>query len=71
MFSFDSLTVQGAYGRSYTSKKAALADWDTGKDFKIQGGPYLSNRDVDALKKDGRTKLVFILKDQTQFTHRL
>lgn len=30
------LTVTPAYGRDYTSKKAALADWSAGKDFIIQ-----------------------------------
>ena len=25
-----------AYGRDYTSKKAVLADWNSGKDFRIE-----------------------------------
>lgn len=29
------LTVIGAYGRDYTSKKEVMADWDAGKDFQI------------------------------------
>lgn len=38
-----------AYGRVYKSWKAARADWDEGKDFKIEGGPYCSKRDEEAL----------------------
>lgn len=29
------ITVTPSYGRDYTSKKAALADWAAGKDFTI------------------------------------
>jgi hypothetical protein len=39
----------GAYGRSYVSKKDAIKDWEAGKDFRIQGGPYCSNRDYSKL----------------------
>jgi len=31
------LTVTPAYGRDYRSKAAALADWEAGKDFALQG----------------------------------
>lgn len=27
--------------------------WDKGYDFKISGGPYCSNRDIDQMKQDG------------------
>jgi hypothetical protein len=30
------LTAVPAYGRDYTSKAAVLADWNAGKDFRIQ-----------------------------------
>lgn len=34
------LTISGAYGRDYTSKKAIEADWNAGKDFVVRGfGP--------------------------------
>lgn len=44
------LVVSPAYGRDYKTAKEALADWEKGKDFKIQGPPvfcgtYCSIRD--------------------------
>ena len=45
------MTIVPAYGRDYKSKKAALADWQAGKDFRIVGyrseggGTYVSIRD--------------------------
>lgn len=41
-----------AYGRVYKSWKAAKADWDAGKDFKIEGGPYCSIRDKEQLNAE-------------------
>lgn len=50
------LTVIPAYGRDYTSAAAAVAAWDSGKDFKLPcGGPYVSKREMSALKADGFT----------------
>ena len=46
------ITLIPAYGRDYTSKKAALADFDAGKDFLIcdmsnpWDGKYCSIRDL-------------------------
>lgn len=43
------LTVTPAYGRDYTSAKAALADWEAGKDFVVEGlhsGTYVSKSDL-------------------------
>ena len=40
------LTLMGAYGRTYTTRAKALADWYEGKDFKICNGPYCSIRDI-------------------------
>ncbi len=49
------LTVSGAYGREYKSAKAAILDWNAGRDFRVRGlasfsdggvGSYTSNRDV-------------------------
>lgn len=42
--------IMPAYGRQYTTSEQAKADWNSGKDFKIVGGPYLSIRDVNYLK---------------------
>ena len=39
-----------AYGRSYSTKAAMLADWEAGKDFKILRGPYTSIRDIEGLR---------------------
>jgi hypothetical protein len=44
--------VLPAYGRKYMTKESALADWVSGKDFKIANGPYMSVR--DATKLDSR-----------------
>jgi hypothetical protein len=46
------ITLVPAYGRDYTSKKLALADFNAGKDFKIcdmsspWDGKYCSIRDL-------------------------
>lgn len=42
------LQVRGAYGR-----KASIADWEAGKDFRIVGGPYCSKRDLAVMARDG------------------
>ena len=41
------IEVIGAYGRTYNSQAAVLADWNANKDFRIPGGPYLSKSDVE------------------------
>ena len=46
---YTSLILVGAYGRVYKTKKAAITDWEAGKDFKIQGGPYCSIRDITVI----------------------
>jgi hypothetical protein len=43
------LILIAAYGRRYGTAKAALADWEAGKDFRIDGGPYTSIRDIKAI----------------------
>lgn len=53
------VTLVPAYGRDYKSKKAALKDWEEGKDFRIQciahrhDGSYTSVRDQAALEAEG------------------
>lgn len=49
------ITVGPAYGRDYITAKAALDDWQAGKDFRIltagpDEGRYISNRDGGGLK---------------------
>jgi hypothetical protein len=44
------LMIMPAYGRQYKTSQEAKADWETGKDFKIVNGPYLSVRDIDYIK---------------------
>lgn len=45
------LTVSGAYGRDYKSKKAILVDWNAGKDFVNRnvfcGGAYINKEDAE------------------------
>ena len=46
------LVVMPAYGRSYSTSEQAIADWKSGKDFKIVNGPYCSIRDLDYIECD-------------------
>lgn len=46
------IALVGAYGRVYRNKDAALKDWLNGKDFKIDGGPYCSVRDLIFLEEN-------------------
>lgn len=39
-----------AYGRVYKSKEAVVKDWQAGKDFLIDGGPYCSIRDLNHMR---------------------
>ncbi len=54
------LTLVGAYGR-----EADLADWKSGKDFLICGGPYCSIRDTKLMKADGYTDVTLLRRDGT------
>ena len=49
------IVIVAAYGRKYTTKEAALKDWNAGKDFRIFDGPYCSIRDLPALKASAST----------------
>jgi hypothetical protein len=48
------VTIVPAYGRDYRSKKAVMADWDAGKDFRIDcfmhpdDGRYINKQDADS-----------------------
>ena len=46
--------LSGAYGRDYTSIKAAQADFDAGKDFRTAGGSYVGKSE---LANDGVTQI--------------
>jgi hypothetical protein len=52
-------TLTPAYGRDYSSKALALADYDNGKDFVLNDitnpydGCYISKRDVEEAKMTG------------------
>lgn len=56
------ITLVPAYGRDYTSKKAALADFNAGKDFQIADmsspwdGKYASIRDLSGYTVNIRYK---------------
>lgn len=52
------LELRGAYGRP-----TSMEDWRSGKDFKIIGGPYCSNRDIEAMRKEGFQILEFTNSD--------
>jgi hypothetical protein len=44
-------TLVPAYGRDYKSQKEVLADWNTGKDFRMEPqGCYCSKRDFEKEK---------------------
>ena len=49
----NNIILEGAYGRTYDNWIPAFTDWQDGKDFKIEDGPYCSIRDVEALKEMG------------------
>jgi len=40
-----------AYGRKYNEEFALLEDWENGLDFKIEGGPMCSIRDITSMKE--------------------
>ena len=45
------MTISGAYGRDYKSKKAALVDFNADKDFRVRdvfsgGGTYVNRADL-------------------------
>ena len=56
------ITIGPAFGRDYTSKAKALADWDANKDFEIHdmfvGGRYVSKSQTPDLLRNGITKVM-------------
>lgn len=56
-----------AYGRQYQTEEAVLKDWNAGKDFKIDGGPYCSIRDRDTIAKEMRNPTVIITFARDKF----
>lgn len=45
------LILVPAYGRRYSEEWALLEDWENGLDFKIEGGPMCSIRDLPSMKR--------------------
>lgn len=43
----NTLFAIGAYGR-----EATLADWEAGKDFRVVGGSYFSNREIEFIRDE-------------------
>ena len=62
-----SRSASPAYGRQYKTNKEMRADWDAGKDFRLDDGPYFSIRDVEAMKAEGTRKLTFVHKGKVAF----
>lgn len=59
---YKSATLVPAYGRDYKSKKEVLADWESGKDFRMEGmygSGYVSKDGLPLLKDAGFTHLHF------------
>lgn len=54
------LPVVAAYGRRYGTSYSAIKDWYCGRDFKIVGGPYVSERDTMGLLADGWTHVQIV-----------
>jgi hypothetical protein len=50
-----------AYGRKYKTRDQALSDWQVGKDFQIDGGPYCSIRDLDLMRRQFQN--IYIIYD--------
>ena len=51
-----------AYGRQYKTREQVLRDWQMGKDFQIEGGPYCSIRDLDLMHQQFQN--IYILYDR-------
>jgi hypothetical protein len=46
--------VKPAYGRQYWTQEEVLADWNSGKDFRIHEGTYINKTEYDKyLKGEG------------------
>lgn len=49
------LILVPAYGKTYATKEAMLADWQKGIDFRVVGDGYASIRDIEALRQQSST----------------
>lgn len=58
--SYNPISIVPAYGRCYDSFEQLQQDWNAGKDFKLPSGPYLSKRDLSALRARSHTHVVFV-----------
>lgn len=59
------LILTPAYGRHYASGEEAWLEWLAGRDFKIPRGPYLSVRDINALRASGYSKVRIMFRFPT------
>jgi hypothetical protein len=58
------LSINPAYGRSYSTEEEALEAWNEGLDFRIINGPYLSKRDNAYLIASGYEHVAIFSKAQ-------
>ena len=63
------ITLLGAYGRTYIDKAKALKDWQDCKDFKVMDGPYCSIRDMDYLMRFNNKIQILLNDGQTIVLH--
>ena len=63
--------IISAYGRTYSTRENLERDWLAGKDFKILNGPYLSIRDLEALRPLYRSLALYPLTsiEMSPFSH--
>ena len=62
----NALYLVGAYGRQYDTKELMVADWLAGKDFRLQGGQYMSIREMQYVNALDTVYLDWISKDRKQ-----
>lgn len=55
----NALYLIGAYGRQCLDIQETKQQWEAGKDFKIDGGPYCSIRDIEKMRERGYRALIF------------
>jgi hypothetical protein len=63
------ITLLGAYGRTYIDKAKVLQDWQNGKDFQVLDGPYCSIRDMDYLTRMNNKIQILLNDGQTIVLH--
>jgi hypothetical protein len=64
----NALYLVGAYGRQYDNQDLMIADWKAGKDFRLQGGQYMSIREMQYTNDFDTVYLNWVSKDRKQFS---